>query len=315
MDLQPSDTEEAIRAASEEYLRDAFPLPEARGRPADAWTRMAEMGWFGIALPEAAGGIDMGQGTEALVFAEMGRFLAPVGALAASVAARVAHAAGDAALAQDIVSGIQRVALGLEDGRGNLRILDVEGASLVVVAGSQRGVVIDLPAEVVGEACLDLSLRQAIVPVPGGAPRAAVNSALPGLHQQIAAAAFAVGCAEAARDMAVSYATTREQFGKPIGSFQALKHIMADMAVRCSAARAQVLFAAMALDSGRDDAPFHVGAAKRLADGAAIDNGRANIQVHGGIGMTDEADPQLVLKRAHLLSFVLPARADDLLAA
>jgi len=315
MDLQPSDIEEAIRAASEAFLRDAFPLPDSRNRPADAWAKMAEMGWFGIGLPEESGGIAVGLGAEALVFAELGRHLAPAGAIAAAVGARVAHDAGEQALAQDIASGARRVAIGLADHRGFVRALDIDGASLIVVTTAEGGAVHELPAEITTGDCLDLSMRQAVLRQPLGAARATVASRRSALHQQIAAAAFALGCAEAGRDMAVEYAKTREQFGKPIGSFQALKHIMADMAVRCSAARAQVMFAAMALETGRDDAPFHVVAAKRMADTAAVDNGRANIQIHGGIGMTDEAHPHLVLKRAHLLSHVSPALASDLLAA
>jgi alkylation response protein AidB-like acyl-CoA dehydrogenase len=85
------------------------------------------------------------------------------------------------------------------------------------------------------------------------------------------------------------------------------------MAVRAAVARSQLYFAACALDAGDPESDFHVAAAKHLADQAAVDNGRANIQVHGGIGMTDEAAPHLCLKRAHLLSFIAPARRDILL--
>jgi len=106
--------------------------------------------------------------------------------------------------------------------------------------------------------------------------------------------------------MAAGYAAIREQFGKAIGSFQGVKHPCADMAVRSAVARSQLYFAACAFDAGAADLAFHVGAAKRLADGAALDNARSNIQVHGGIGMTDAANPHLLLKRAHLLQFVAP---------
>ena len=90
-------------------------------------------------------------------------------------------------------------------------------------------------------------------------------------------------------------------------------YICADVAVRAAVARSQLLYAACALDAGQDDAAFHVASAKHLADQAAIDNGRANIQVHGGIGMTDEAYPHFCLKRAHLLSFIAPARRELIL--
>jgi alkylation response protein AidB-like acyl-CoA dehydrogenase len=72
-------------------------------------------------------------------------------------------------------------------------------------------------------------------------------------------------------------------------------------------------YAAAALDAGDASAAFHAAAAMRLSDQAALENARANIQVHGGIGMTDEANAHLCLKRAHLLSFVAPARRDVIL--
>ena len=87
------------------------------------------------------------------------------------------------------------------------------------------------------------------------------------------------------------------------------------MAVRCSAARAQLLFAAMALETETTDALFQVAVAKKLVDAAALNNGRGTIQVHGGIGMTDEFDAHLVLKRAHALGFVSPVTSATLLAA
>jgi alkylation response protein AidB-like acyl-CoA dehydrogenase len=133
------------------------------------------------------------------------------------------------------------------------------------------------------------------------------------LHLQLLAAAYGVGCADAALDMAAEYAKIREQFERPIGWFQALKHICSDMAVRCAVARSQLYYAACALDASEADAAFHIASAKQLADQAALENGRANIQVHGGIGMTDEAYPHLCLKRAHLLSFIAPARRDIIL--
>src|SRR3546814_14468387 len=85
--------------------------------------------------------------------------------------------------------------------------------------------------------------------------------------------------------MAAAYAQVREQFERPIGWFQAIKHLCADMAVRCAIARSQLYYAACALDAGDAGAAFHVAAAKRLADQAALDNGRANIQLPGGIGL------------------------------
>jgi alkylation response protein AidB-like acyl-CoA dehydrogenase len=111
-----------------------------------------------------------------------------------------------------------------------------------------------------------------------------------------------VGVAEAAKDNAVAYAKTREQFGQPIGAFQALKHECAEMAVQCEAAYAQTFFAGLAQNSGLGDCAFECAVASLLTTEAALSNARANIQIHGGIGFTSECDAHRYLKRAHLLS-------------
>jgi len=122
-----------------------------------------------------------------------------------------------------------------------------------------------------------------------------------------------VGCADAARDMAAEYSLSREQFDRPIGWFQALKHMCSDLAVRSAVARSQLYYAACAVDGDVQDAAFHVASAALLASDAAMANAQANIQIHGGMGMTDEASAHLCLKRAHLLSFIAPASREILL--
>jgi alkylation response protein AidB-like acyl-CoA dehydrogenase len=100
--------------------------------------------------------------------------------------------------------------------------------------------------------------------------------------------------------MGVAYAGIRSQFGRPIGSFQAVKHHCANMAIAARCARDQTDFAAVALDEDRPDAALQVECALLVAGSAALDNCGLNIQIHGGIGFSDEADPHLVLKRARL---------------
>src|SRR3546814_21200702 len=93
--------------------------------------------------------------------------------------------------------------------------------------------------------------------------------------------------------MAAAYAQVREQFERPIGWFQAIKHLCADMAVRCAIARSQLYYAACAHEAGDAGAEFHVAAANRPADQTALDNRRLNLQIHGGYGMTEEGPPNL----------------------
>jgi alkylation response protein AidB-like acyl-CoA dehydrogenase len=117
-----------------------------------------------------------------------------------------------------------------------------------------------------------------------------------------------LGLAEAALDMIVEYAKVRETFGKPIGAWQAVRHTCADMAVANEGARAQLWYAATALKEGRGDAQAHLDAAKHLANEAALFATDATIQLHGGIGVTDEHDAHLLMKHAVLLSRLFGSR-------
>jgi alkylation response protein AidB-like acyl-CoA dehydrogenase len=115
-------------------------------------------------------------------------------------------------------------------------------------------------------------------------------------------AALLLGLADGAMELAVAYAKEREQFGRPIGSFQAVKHLCADMLTRTELARSAVYAAAVTLDGrGIDDPDRMVAAAKITAGEAARANGKSCIQIHGGMGFTAEVDAHLYLKRALVL--------------
>jgi alkylation response protein AidB-like acyl-CoA dehydrogenase len=295
MDLTPDADQNALREATVDWLEAHLPLEAARRRePGAIWNGMTEMGWLAMTGPEMA----LDHATEALVFAELGRFLAPVAAIATAVANRWTGPVAKAALAVP--------------GDAALRLFDPDGAATALGLFNGETGLVDVPADAKGAEGLDpltpLARVAPSTPTRIGDRRAA-------LHLQLLAAAYALGAADAARDMAAGYARVREQFERPIGWFQGVKHPCADMAVRCAAARSQLYYAACALDAEAADAAFHVAAAKRLADGAALENGRMNIQIHGGIGMTDEAAAHLPLKRAHLLAFVAPASHSALLTA
>jgi alkylation response protein AidB-like acyl-CoA dehydrogenase len=127
-----------------------------------------------------------------------------------------------------------------------------------------------------------------------------------------------VGLAEAVRDDAVSYATERMQFGKPIGVFQAIKHPCADMAVRCEAALSQTLMASLHTRDGLADATLQAASAKVVASSAALRGSMANVQIHGGYGFTTEYDAQRFVKRSHVFDVLAGSgrsRLGDVLAA
>jgi alkylation response protein AidB-like acyl-CoA dehydrogenase len=313
MDLTPNDEQVAFLTATADWCSEAMPIDSARTRPTDLWQQMQAMGLTGIAAPEAHGGMGLDFATEALVFAELGRHLAPLGLLSTAVGNRWFE------------DGFNyKLALALPGDRDtDLRVLDPAGSGGVLMATPNEVRVFDIPDQFTNLVTREKHVtphQPTIDPTTDQSRQAWTTTAVftddrrAALHLQLLAAAYAVGCADLARDMATDYAKVREQFERPIGWFQAIKHICADMAVRCAGARSQLYYAACALDAGTGEAAYHVAAAKRLADTAALDNGRANIQVHGGIGMTDEAYPHLTLKRAHLLGFIAPVSSADLLS-
>ncbi len=130
-------------------------------------------------------------------------------------------------------------------------------------------------------------------------------------------AAYQVGMAQACVEAATAYALEREQFDRPIGSFQAVKHILADMAVRAEVARAAVDAAAVAVDDVDESSRRAVAGARLLAGEAARKNAKSSLQVHGGMGFTWEVDVHLFLKRAWVLDTVFgsPDAQADALAA
>jgi alkylation response protein AidB-like acyl-CoA dehydrogenase len=111
-----------------------------------------------------------------------------------------------------------------------------------------------------------------------------------------------VGIAETALALIVEYAKVRETFGRKIGTYQAVRHACADMALRAEAARCQLWSAAAAVKEERSDAHVHVDAAQHLANRAAVQNADANIQLHGGIGVTTEHPAHVLLKHGLLLT-------------
>jgi alkylation response protein AidB-like acyl-CoA dehydrogenase len=121
-------------------------------------------------------------------------------------------------------------------------------------------------------------------------------------------AALQLGLADRLTELSVAYAKERKQFDRPIGGFQAIKHLCADMLVRTELARAAVYSAGAHLDSDLDGLDRAIAGAKLLADEAAITNGKSATQVHGGMGFTWEVDVHLYLKRAWVLQtqFVAP---------
>jgi alkylation response protein AidB-like acyl-CoA dehydrogenase len=289
------------------------PAPRIGNQDHRLLPHLAELGFLGISLSEESGGIGLSGAEEMVVYREFGRHLLSPVIIGSMLGARVAAAAGDTALLHDLLSGKTRVGLGNPRGRagigplchGEFHLIESIDAPWVLCCDEQGAALLrrsDFTAiEQVHAMDHSLSLERAHL--ENVRPSAWVSTEQDPIYTRalVLIGAFAVGLAEATRDMAVEYAKIREQFGKPIGSFQAIKHICADMAIRAESALCQAAVASLMLSDNDPGAAFHGTACKLVSIDAALKNSSQNIQVHGAIGFTAEADAHLYLKRAHVM--------------
>lgn len=287
----PSPDQVAFANAASKSLTAMLPLSRlhrSHEESAQCWSELNDLGVFGIAIPEARGGSGLGATEEALIVVELGRCAVTPGVLATLGAAHLRGGAG----------AERRVAAGFRS-RDRVIFIEDEGAELLLVRSDAGAKLYERPdsARVIDSQLWSCRLCEVTAL---GKPLADSSRKQASRLRLIDAAALA-GLARAALDMAVNYAGLREQFGRPIGTFQAIKHHCANMALAARTAADQVSFAAVAFDEGREDAALQIEHAFYVAGAAAIDNCGTNIQVHGGIGFSDEADPHRLLKRARVL--------------
>ena len=303
MYLVPDDEELAIASAAAEYLADVMPIDRLHGAvPADLNDDMriglGEMGWFVLAVPEADGGSGLSAIEHALFFREVGRQCGPVEVLAQCLAAMTTD---DEDLRASIASGKVSVSLAVAD-RDCIRLLGSPAADYAVLVDREEARLVALTGvQTHTRPSLDpaLTMQVAGCDLQVVASRSGPHVWMMG---QLATTAQLVGIAEAALDQIVDYAKVRETFGKKIGSWQAVRHPCADMAVRLEAARSQLWYAATAMKEELLDAGVHLDAAKHQANMAALANTDSNIQLHGGIGVTDEHHAHLYMKHSLVLA-------------
>jgi alkylation response protein AidB-like acyl-CoA dehydrogenase len=310
MNLLPDAEQTQLLDAAVDFLRKEAPVNggetvqayRARmGRP--FWEKVANLGWIGLSLPEEQGGVGYTLAEEALFFREYGRHLLTPAIIGAVLGARLAAEAGADDLAVSIAGG--EALVGVAFGEGEERyVLEFEGADFVLDAGPERAALYPAAAfQATPVPCLDDRLTMAKGRAVGAPAAELKGAAAAALHDRGAALAalMLAGIAEASRDVSVEYAKTRRQFGVAIGSFQAVKHKCADMAVRCEAATSMAFYAALAVRDGLPSASFETSAAKACAAEAAMENASGSVQVHGGMGYTEQMTPHLYVKRARVL--------------
>jgi alkylation response protein AidB-like acyl-CoA dehydrogenase len=295
--------EQEIANAAATFLGKEFPLERLHGDHGDS-QRLAEfsnLGWLGLSAPDKVGGSGLSIIEEMLFFLEMGRIAGPVGVLAQILA--VAAAQADPDTCGRLINGEADVALVVEQASdGKIRLVGDDNASYALAVSPRSATLFELDISACREVvCLDRSVKMFVGDESALKPVVQREGGDVWLKAQIDVSAMMIGIAERALNMIVEYAKERQTFGRPIGAYQAVRHPCSDMAVRVEVARCQLFYAATALKEGQADAAMQVDAARLVAERAARANTDSNIQLHGGIGVTDEFSAHLLLKRANLL--------------
>ncbi|AIJ24117.1 acyl-CoA dehydrogenase family protein [Amycolatopsis methanolica] len=294
-------------------------------------TLAADLGLAGLAVPEEMGGQGASYREVAVVLEELGRSVAPVPFLGSAVLATAALlAAGDTELLPRLAGGELIGALavplttapdaGFPDGvsantegalSGSVRtVADASVADVLIVPavgpdGPGLYAVEKAGATVTEVVSLDLTRRLADVSFDNASSRLLTgpSGAEPALRQALLVgagllASEQVGVAQWCLDETVAYLKQRYQFGRPVGSFQALKHRLADLYLEIVSARATARYAADTLATGDSDVPVAVAVAQSTCSAVALHTAEESVQLHGGIGMTWEHPAHLYLKRA-----------------
>jgi alkylation response protein AidB-like acyl-CoA dehydrogenase len=253
---------------------------EAR-RALASQVNVAELGWMGLVVPEKFGGAGLGWIELCAILEECGRVLSPVPLMPTAIAAKML------------------------DDREHLSALAAGKSASPVF---DNGLAFDADFFVSGDGVVTDKIP--VVTFDVTRPMVRVNAKC-GLSDEvkalacIAIAAEQVGGAERCLEMAVEYAKVRQQFGRAIGSFQAIKHMCADMLVRVESARSACWWAAWCAASGDPELPLAASTAKAWCSDAYFKNAADNLQIHGGIGFTWEHDAHRHLRRARATAALL----------
>lgn len=337
MEFGPSDSEGLFERVLRDFLADRLPMEELHRLAASGsgfddklWAGLTELGLPGVLVPERFGGAGLGTFAAGLAAGALGAFCAPVPFVAAAVMAPLAllRSGSDAAQAAwlpRIAAGTARLAVAVEglpgttesrviDRRGDRLsgrldvVLDLAGAThvlafladgaIAIVAVNDPGTRLSLGPSLdrtrpVGACVLNDSPAEIL---SGGADAGARADGLVAAGRAMLAA-DTLGAAQTMLDRAVAHARQREQFGRLIGSFQAVKHMCAEMAAMIEPARALVWYAAHAQDTLPDDARVLACHAKAHLGEVGREVSRMATEVHGGMGFTHELGLHYWFKR------------------
>jgi alkylation response protein AidB-like acyl-CoA dehydrogenase len=330
---------DSIRLVLTEECPHEFVVKHAQsgnGMSRPLWDKAVELGWTMLNVPETDGGLGLGIEALTILYEELGRAAAPlpflgsllaIDSLSASAspeqrAAWLPRCAEGAVVCTATPSTIAQPAMTAEITGGQVRLsgtatdlFDAADADILLLlardsSGGLVRVLVDVQSDGVamtretlwdrGHSLSTLALDGLVLPADRAYPTSEAAEAALTDHTAVALAAQAVGGQDALLALTIEYLKTREQFGRPLGSFQALKHRVADHQTRVEGDRHLLGSAVTAIRAGRADASQEASAAKALACANYVELGRDAIQLHGGIGFTAEYPCHVFVKSAFL---------------
>lgn len=356
MPLILTEEQTMLQEAADGFLADNAPIAHLRklrddrdpdGVSRDLWRAFGEMGFAGVVIPEAQGGLGLGAVEAGVIAESLGRTLTPSPFMGSSIlSAKVLTdagseaqqawlpriAAGEAILSLAVDEGAKhapsRIAMRAERSGNGFRLNGAKGFvldghvadALIVVAKAEEGLTLFLVdpksagVEIERTAMVDSHNAARVtltnVAVDADAVIGEVGGGEPVLEAALSlgracAASTLTGAGDQAFKITLDYLRTRKQFGKLIGEFQALQHRAAHLFTELELARAATLGALQAIDAGREDAGLAASVAKAKAGRVAELAVQEAVQMHGGVGMTDEFDVGLFMKRVRVLNELL----------
>jgi alkylation response protein AidB-like acyl-CoA dehydrogenase len=288
------------------------------------WRAMGELGWIGLRVPDGKGGAGLGMAEFCALAEELGAALAPEPLVHGALSAALLAAADRPDVLEPLLTGERFVLTAWQERAASLAVPGTPdaprlflpcagGADFFLVPVRANGGVLSLHLQPQDAAAVDLAPTQdggqygTLLPAAGeiliGDAGELIADALD--EAVLATAAMLLGVMDQAFSLTLDYLRTRQQFGRPIGSFQALQHRAVDLKIQIALTRASIEAAAAELDAPQTPQTRRhaaVSRAKARASEAAMLVTRQAIQLHGGIGYTDEADVGLYLRKAMVLA-------------
>ncbi len=307
MDFDLSEDQLALRSGASDVLDDLASPARVRAHtktpaPYDAalWAAMVEQGWLGVELPEADGGLGLGAVEVAVLVEELGRHAAPAPFVPTVLALGAFADAGEDAWVERLLGGGAIACVAWDAGTP---VPYSPSADVALVLGEDAVYAMELTERPRREPAMDLTRELGWLAFDAsrartiGGPEARTRLLDRGATYT---SADLLGSASRALELAGQYAKDRVQFGRPIGSFQAVKHRCADMLVDVEGMRSTAYWAAWCTGADDPDASVAASTAKVWCSDASKRVMASALQVHGGIGFTWEHDLHFFLKRAQL---------------